>query len=121
MLALLLGLAQLGRTITRVARHPELRALLVLYFVLLVLGTVFYARFEGWSLLDSMYFCVVTLATVGFGDLAPRTPIGRGFTIIYVMIGTGVFVGVAAEFAVLMIRRPDAPGAGIGGSREQPP
>ena len=120
-LALLLGLAQLGRTIARVSRHPELRALLLLYVLLLVLGAVFYTRFEGWTFLDSLYFCVVTLATVGFGDLAPRTPIGRGFTIIYVMIGTGVFVGVAAEFAVLMVRRTDAPAAGAAGSRQQPP
>jgi hypothetical protein len=120
-LSLLLGLTQLGRTIARVARHPELRALLVLYVVLLAMGTVFYARFEGWTILDSLYFCVVTLATVGFGDLAPRTPMGRGFTIVYVMIGTGVFVGIAAEFAVLMVRRSDVPRNEIGGVRGQPP
>jgi len=106
-LALLLGLAQLGRTVARIARNPEVRALLLLYVALLVIGTGFYARVEGWKVLDSLYFCVVTLATVGFGDLAPRTPLGRGFTIVYVLIGTGVFVGMAAEFAVAMVGRPD--------------
>ena len=109
MLSLLLGLAQLGRTIGRTARNPEFRALLVLYVVLVAIGTGFYARVEGWTVLDAMYFCVVTLATVGFGDLAPRTPLGRAFTIVYVLVGTGVFVGVAAEFAIAMIRRRDAP------------
>ena len=108
MLSLLLGLAQLGHTIARAVRNPEFRALLALYGLLLAIGTAFYARFEGWSVLDAMYFCVVTLATVGFGDLAPRTPLGKVFTIVYVMIGTGVFVGVAAEFAITILRRQDA-------------
>jgi voltage-gated potassium channel len=103
-LSLLLGLAQLGRTIARTARNPEFRALLIVYGVLLAIGTGFYARVEGWSVLDAMYFCVLTLATVGFGDLTPRTPLGRAFTIVYVLIGTGVFVGVAAEFAITILR-----------------
>ena len=108
MLSLLLGLVQLGRTIVRTARNPEFRALLILYAILLAIGTTFYARVEGWRVLDAMYFCVVTLATVGFGDLAPRTSLGKVFTIMYVMIGTGVFVGVAAEFAITILRREDA-------------
>ena len=108
MLSLLLGLAQLGHIIARTARNPEFRALLILYGLLLAIGTVFYTRVEGWSVLDAVYFCVVTLATVGFGDLAPRTPVGKVFTMVYVMIGTGVFVGVAAEFAITILRRQDA-------------
>ena len=108
MLSLLLGLVQLGRTIVRTARNPEFRALLILYAILLAIGTTFYARVEGWRVLDAMYFCVVTLATVGFGDLAPRTSLGKVFTIMYVMFGTGVFVGVAAEFAITILRREDA-------------
>jgi len=107
-LSLLLGLAQLGHIIARTARNPEFRALLILYGIMLALGTTFYARVEGWSVLDAMYFCVVTLATVGFGDLAPRTSLGKVFTIVYVMIGSGVFVGVAAEFAITILRREDA-------------
>ena len=108
MLSLLLALAQLGHLIARTVRNPEFRALLLLYVALLAIGTTFYARVEGWRVLDAMYFCVVTLATVGFGDLAPRTSLGKVFTIMYVMIGTGVFVGVAAEFAVTILRREDA-------------
>ena len=108
MLSILLGLVQLGRTIVRTARNPEFRALLILYAILLAIGTTFYARVEGWTVLDAMYFCVVTLATVGFGDLAPRTSLGKVFTIMYVMFGTGVFVGVAAEFAITILRREDA-------------
>jgi hypothetical protein len=50
-----------------------------------------------------LYFCVVTLATVGYGDFAPRTSFGKVFTIVYILIGAGVFVVLAAELAVGVI------------------
>ena len=106
-LSLLLGLARLGQSIARSFREPQFRALLVLYVALLFIGTAFYVRTEGWSVLDALYFCVVTLATVGYGDFAPRTSIGKVFTIVYILIGAGVFVVLAAELAVGVIRRRD--------------
>ena len=104
MVSLLLGLVRLGQSIARSFRDPQFRALLVLYAVLLLIGTAFYVRAEGWSVLDALYFCVVTLATVGYGDFAPRTPLGKVFTIVYILIGAGVFVVLAAELAVGVIR-----------------
>src|SRR5215471_5058017 len=106
-LSLLLGLTRLGQSIARSVRNPEFRALLVLYLLLLAIGTVFYTRTEGWRILDALYFCVVTLATVGYGDFAPRTSAGKVFTIVYILIGAGVFVVLAAELAVGVIRLRD--------------
>jgi hypothetical protein len=103
-LSLLLGLARLGHSIARSFRDPQFRALLLLYGALLLIGTAFYVRTEGWTVLDALYFCVVTLATVGYGDLAPRTSVGKVFTIVYILIGAGVFVVLAAELAVGVIR-----------------
>jgi hypothetical protein len=68
------------------------RALLVWVAVLLLGGTTFYRHVEGWSWLDSLYFCVVTLATVGYGDLSPTTSLAKVFTIIYIFIGLSFFV-----------------------------
>ena len=112
MLALLLGFVRLGQSIARCFRDPQFRALLLLYGALLLLGTVFYARTEGWGVLDALYFCVVTLATVGYGDFAPRTPAGKVFTIVYILIGAGVFVVLAAELAVGVIRLRDVRAGG---------
>ncbi len=79
---------------------PDLRGMFLILAVIILLGGVVYHNVEKWSFLDSVYFCVVTLATVGFGDLTPHTPFGRLFTIIYIFLGVGVlavFVSTVAE------------------------
>lgn len=73
-------------------KDPEFRGLLVFVSLLLLGGTIFYHNVEGWSYLDSLYFCVVSLATVGYGDFAPKTAPGKIFTIFFLMLGIGVFL-----------------------------
>jgi voltage-gated potassium channel Kch len=71
----------------------------LILFTLLVSGTVFYSTVEGWGIVDSLYFSVVTLSTVGYGDLSPGTTAGKLFTIFYILIGIGLFVAVATAIA----------------------
>lgn len=58
----------------------------------LLFGTIFYHIVEKLSWLDSWYFSVITLATVGYGDITPKTEIGKLFTTFYVLIGIGIIV-----------------------------
>ena len=67
-------------------RDPETKALPVVVGVLLVSGTMFYWSVEDWTLVQSLYFSVVTLATVGYGDLTPTSDFSRIFTIIYTAV-----------------------------------
>ena len=53
-------------------------------------GTIFYHFVEHFSWVDAYYFCVVTLATVGYGDLSPQTTIGKLFTTFYIFTGVGI-------------------------------
>lgn len=63
--------------------------LLVSVLVILSIGTLFYHTVEGWRYIDSLYFSVTTLATVGFGDFHPATDLGKAFTVIYIIVGIG--------------------------------
>lgn len=65
------------------------------------IGTVFYHIVEKFSWLDAYYFSVVTLATVGYGDLTPHTDIGKLFTTFYIFIG----VGIITAFITYTVRR----------------
>lgn len=70
----------------------------------LAIGTVFYHLVEHFSWLDSYYFSVVTLATVGYGDFVPKTPVGKLFTTFYIFIG----VGIVTTFITATMRRRGA-------------
>jgi voltage-gated potassium channel len=70
------------------------RAVLVWFAIVLAVGVLVYHWLEGWSYLDALYFCVITLATIGYGDLTPTTPIAKLFTIVYVFNGIGILLAV---------------------------
>src|SRR6185503_8170029 len=55
-----------------------------------LVGTVMFHVLEGWSILDSLYVTAQTVTTVGFGDLTPRTPYGRAFAVVFMMVSVGI-------------------------------
>lgn len=59
---------------------------------ILLTGTVFYHFVEKLSWLDAWYLSVITLTTVGYGDIAPQTDAGKLFTTFYVLTGIGIIV-----------------------------
>lgn len=66
------------------------RNLLILTMFVLIGGAGVYRYLEGWTWIDSVYFCMVMLTTVGFGDFAPKTDAGKIFTIFYLFVGVGI-------------------------------
>jgi hypothetical protein len=53
-------------------------------------GTIAYHLLEEWSWVDSLYFSVVAVTTVGFGDLTPSTDVSKLFTVAYVLSGVAI-------------------------------
>jgi voltage-gated potassium channel len=101
---LLLAARELARAIAAVWRDPETRALPVVAGALVLTGTIFYWRFEDWTIIEALYFCVVTLTTVGYGDFAPTTAGTQIFTIIYILTGFGVLVALLTSVAEQYLR-----------------
>jgi voltage-gated potassium channel len=56
------------------------------------MGTLIYHYLEGWDYLDSLYFSLITLATIGYGDFSPQTAGGKMFTIFYIFLGVGIIL-----------------------------
>ncbi len=69
-----------------VRRHAD-KLLAAAALTLLLVGTIAYRLMEDWSWVDSLYFSVVAVTTVGFGDLAPTTDGAKLFTVFYLMSG----------------------------------
>ena len=89
--------------IKQLAKDKEFRNLTLFVIFILVIGTIFYHEMEDWGWIDSIYFCVTTLTTVGYGDLAPKTDAGRIFTIIYLLTGIGILFGYIKVVAETVI------------------
>ena len=62
----------------------------------LLIGTVGFMWVEGWTLFDSLYMSLITLTTVGYGEVHPLSFKGRVFASFLMLVGvTTVFVSIA--------------------------
>lgn len=71
-------------------RDPATRGISFVAFGLLLVGTVFFSLVEGWGPLDSLYYAVISLTTVGYGDYTPQTTLGKIGAIIFILTGIGI-------------------------------
>lgn len=83
----------------------RLRILLVVWLTIMVLGTLGLMFAEGLSLADAFYFSIVTIATVGYGDIHPVTQAGKVLAIALIVLGVGSFLGVVANGTEMMLNR----------------
>jgi voltage-gated potassium channel len=110
------GLGLPVRALVQMVRDPQERGPVLLVASLLVAGTTFYTLVEGWSVVDAVYFCTMSLATVGYGDVVPETAEGKLFTVVYVLAGIGIlvsfFTALASKTLALQAERRRARGLG---------
>lgn len=80
--------------------HRQFLLTLLAAVILITGGAAIYHHLLHISWVDAFYFCTVTLATVGYGDITPHTDASKIFTIFYILAG----IGVIATFASLLVK-----------------
>ncbi|MGD9863833.1 MAG: potassium channel family protein [Pseudodonghicola sp.] len=83
------------------------KPLTVVYSLVFVvtLGTLFFHYVESWSWIDSYFFTVVTISTVGYGNLVPATVLGKIGTTVLIFFGLGIFAVAIQQFALYNMRK----------------
>ena len=70
------------------------RGILITAAWLLLAGTVIFMIIEDLSPIDGFYFSFITLATIGYGDIAPATELGKLVTVVYSIAGLGIMAAL---------------------------
>jgi len=105
MIAAYVAMITFSRKMRQGWKDTEFRGLFWTVLAFLLMGTIFYHAIEGWSWVDSFYFTVITLSTVGYGDLSPDTDLGKLFTVIYVIMGLGLLSSFIIKLATINVPR----------------
>ncbi len=89
--------------------QDPIRFRLMIYLIIFVAvvagGTVGFKVIESKSWVDAFYFIIVTMATVGYGDVTPATAGGKIFAVVLIVLGVTTFLGVFANAAELALSR----------------
>ncbi len=81
------------------------RIFLIILIGVILLAVVGFMAVEGLSLTDALYFSIVTMATVGYGDIHPVTLPGKLLAMFVIVMGVGTFLGVIANGTEIMLAK----------------
>ena len=87
----------------------RLASALVSIGLVAVAGTVGLMLIEGWPAFDALYMTVITMSTVGYGEIRPLTPVGRAFMMVLILVGVGTVFYSLTSVAELLIAEQIAP------------
>jgi voltage-gated potassium channel len=85
------------------ATIQKLLVLILLLFAVIIIGAVGYSIIEGWSLANSLYMTVITVATVGFREVGALSAAGRVYTIGVIVVGVGIAGFTLSSFTAFLV------------------
>jgi len=77
----------------------------VIFVALLLLGIFGFMYIENLSPVDAAYFSIVTMATVGYGDIHPQSILGKILAIVLIVGGVGTFLGIVSSTTDMFLKR----------------
>jgi voltage-gated potassium channel len=87
------------------ALQIRFKTFLIIFIAVFAVGVLGFMILEGLSPADALYFMIVTMATVGYGDIYPKTVAGKGLAILVIVMGVGTFLGVIANATEIMLNK----------------
>lgn len=84
-------------------RTANLVVVVLLAVFLVAMGTAGYMLIEDWTMLDSVYMTVITLSTIGYGEVNPVSQTGRVFTLVLIVMGVGFFLYVIGNVVQFLV------------------
>ena len=81
---------------------------LLIFVVYVLLGTVAFAFLEEWDVVQSLYFSVVTVSSVGYGDMVLTGTVSRAFGMVYATYGIFGTVALAGQCTELYLEQQTA-------------
>jgi voltage-gated potassium channel len=79
---------------TNKIRRESFRSMYVaafLLFSIVIIGTIGYILIEDYTVIEALYMTIITMSTVGFGEVDPLSDAGRIFTFFLIVISFGIF------------------------------
>lgn len=86
-------------------RRAHAISLILFVIFMIASSTTFFHLVEGWSIIDSYFFTVVTISTVGYGNLVPVTPLGKIATTFLIFFGLAIFAVAIQQFGAFAMRK----------------
>jgi len=77
--------------------------LVLLSLLVISFGTLGYMLIEKWSFIEALYMTLITITTVGFGEIHPLSAPGRIFTSLLIITGVGTFLYVAGYIVQFLV------------------
>lgn len=88
-------------------KHISLITIALRLFGVIASGTVFFRLVEGWSWVDSYFFTVVTISTVGYGHPVPISDLGKIGSTFLIFAGLGIFAVSIQQIAHDSLQKGD--------------
>lgn len=108
MISFLLTAKRLLSAIIVAFKEKVFLSLITTLLIMNLSATFFYTSVEGWTVIDAIYFSWISLIPSGIDiGYGPVTTFGKIFTMMYLVVGVGIMVGVLAIIAKAVLRFDD--------------